>query len=305
MLIGIHFIDTPLHIAVSAGKTSFAREIANLKPSFAKKLNEDGYSPMHLASAMGDMGMMEELMTIGRELSSKGQREKNTSSLCSYVWEDCSLAPKFLRLNFPKVEVNAMNAIGHTALDILLQLPKDDRYEEIQDILHSAKAVIGIDIIRTSPPPTDHYIQVKIPRPLRGWMGKFDRQVMKDYPIEVRNAVLVVAVLTAAATFQTGVNPPGGVWQDNYHPDANDEIGNNNPRDISHTAGTAIMGSYIISGLSIFTICNLSGFLISYAMIILLTDGFPMRIFSHYGRKKKAFAREQIGGASVHGNKRK
>ncbi|XVE99498.1 hypothetical protein REPUB_Repub03eG0204000 [Reevesia pubescens] len=45
----IPFIDTPLHQAVVAGQNDFAMEIMNLKPSFAKKLNKNGYSPIHLA----------------------------------------------------------------------------------------------------------------------------------------------------------------------------------------------------------------------------------------------------------------
>ncbi|XWS75022.1 hypothetical protein CRYUN_Cryun01aG0049300 [Craigia yunnanensis] len=45
----IPFVDTPLHEAVAAGRDDFAMEIMNLKPSFARKLNKDGYSPIHLA----------------------------------------------------------------------------------------------------------------------------------------------------------------------------------------------------------------------------------------------------------------
>ncbi|KAF2318785.1 hypothetical protein GH714_010713 [Hevea brasiliensis] len=41
--------DTPLHIAASKGHTQLALEIMRLKPSFAEKLNQDGFSPMHLA----------------------------------------------------------------------------------------------------------------------------------------------------------------------------------------------------------------------------------------------------------------
>ncbi|XVF52505.1 hypothetical protein PTKIN_Ptkin05aG0023500 [Pterospermum kingtungense] len=41
--------DTPLHIAASAGQTSFAMDVMNLMPSFARKLNTDGLSPIHLA----------------------------------------------------------------------------------------------------------------------------------------------------------------------------------------------------------------------------------------------------------------
>ncbi|KAF2318772.1 hypothetical protein GH714_010613 [Hevea brasiliensis] len=43
------FTDTPLHVAASKGHTQFALEIMRLKPSFAEKLNQDGFSPMHLA----------------------------------------------------------------------------------------------------------------------------------------------------------------------------------------------------------------------------------------------------------------
>ncbi|XP_022748005.1 ankyrin repeat-containing protein BDA1-like [Durio zibethinus] len=45
----VPFEDTPLHVAVAAGHDDFAMEIMNLKPSFARKLNKGGYSPIHLA----------------------------------------------------------------------------------------------------------------------------------------------------------------------------------------------------------------------------------------------------------------
>ncbi|KAF8412869.1 hypothetical protein HHK36_000841 [Tetracentron sinense] len=74
----VPFIDTPLHIAVLAGKNIFAMEIANLKLSFAKKLNQDRLSPIHLASTMVDTRMVKELFTIGRELCLLKGREKRT-----------------------------------------------------------------------------------------------------------------------------------------------------------------------------------------------------------------------------------
>jgi hypothetical protein len=45
----IPFVETPLHTAAFAGHTWFAKEIMKLKPSFAWKLNQDGFTPMHLA----------------------------------------------------------------------------------------------------------------------------------------------------------------------------------------------------------------------------------------------------------------
>ncbi|MBA0780757.1 hypothetical protein Gotri_004818, partial [Gossypium trilobum] len=45
----VPFLDTPLHVAASAGHVDFMMEMVNLKPSFARKLNQAGFSPMHLA----------------------------------------------------------------------------------------------------------------------------------------------------------------------------------------------------------------------------------------------------------------
>jgi ankyrin repeat protein len=45
----IPFVETPLHTVASAGHIQFAMEIMMLKPSFARKPNKDGFTPMHLA----------------------------------------------------------------------------------------------------------------------------------------------------------------------------------------------------------------------------------------------------------------
>ncbi|PPD67484.1 hypothetical protein GOBAR_DD35641 [Gossypium barbadense] len=45
----VPFFHTPLHVAASAGHIEFMMEMVNLKPSFARKLNQAGFSPLHLA----------------------------------------------------------------------------------------------------------------------------------------------------------------------------------------------------------------------------------------------------------------
>ncbi|XP_022764295.1 ankyrin repeat-containing protein BDA1-like [Durio zibethinus] len=45
----LEFVDTPLHIAAAEGHIEFCREIANFKPSFTRKLNQVGLSPLHIA----------------------------------------------------------------------------------------------------------------------------------------------------------------------------------------------------------------------------------------------------------------
>ena len=47
------FVDTPLHIAASAGDIPLAKKLMRLKPSFTWKPNPEGFSPIHLASLNG------------------------------------------------------------------------------------------------------------------------------------------------------------------------------------------------------------------------------------------------------------
>uniref|UniRef100_A0A2N9GAN3 Uncharacterized protein n=1 Tax=Fagus sylvatica TaxID=28930 RepID=A0A2N9GAN3_FAGSY len=62
------FVDTPLHIAASAGHIPFALEIMRLKPSFARKPNRNGKSPIHLALENGKTELVCWLLHIDRDL---------------------------------------------------------------------------------------------------------------------------------------------------------------------------------------------------------------------------------------------
>ncbi|MBA0612149.1 hypothetical protein Godav_012789, partial [Gossypium davidsonii] len=65
----IPFIHTPLHIAANEGQINFAMEMMNLKPSSARKLNQDGFSPMHLAFRNGHPKLMlRVLLKIDKDL---------------------------------------------------------------------------------------------------------------------------------------------------------------------------------------------------------------------------------------------
>ncbi|GMI79244.1 hypothetical protein like AT4G10720 [Hibiscus trionum] len=64
----IPFVQTPLHIAANEGHISFALEMINLKPSFAKKLNRDGFSPMHLALINGNTKLVLRLLATDKDL---------------------------------------------------------------------------------------------------------------------------------------------------------------------------------------------------------------------------------------------
>ncbi|XP_048139369.1 LOW QUALITY PROTEIN: ankyrin repeat-containing protein BDA1-like [Rhodamnia argentea] len=60
--------NTPLHDAADMGQTQVAMEMAILKPSFARKLNQGGHSPMHLALRKKHYRTARALMTLNPEL---------------------------------------------------------------------------------------------------------------------------------------------------------------------------------------------------------------------------------------------
>lgn len=120
-------------------------------------------------------------------------------------------------------DINATNIINQTALDIFeIQLQQPN--SEIGNMLRNARA------LRAS----------RIPFVISNRLPRFVKILRSD----VGNAILVVAVLIATATYQTGLSPPGGVWQDDYNPS---NVGNTSAQSegsqIQHSAGKAIMGS--------------------------------------------------------------
>jgi protein-S-isoprenylcysteine O-methyltransferase Ste14 len=80
---------------------------------------------------------------------------------------------------------------------------------------------------------------------------------------DIRNVMLVAVALVAAVTFQAGISPPGGVWQDTKK-----EI------DDQHVAGQAIYSSQRVP-FYFFLICNTLAFSSSIYLLLSLTFGYP------------------------------
>ncbi|XVE69099.1 hypothetical protein DITRI_Ditri09bG0123300 [Diplodiscus trichospermus] len=74
----MEFVDTPLHTAAAAGHTDFAMEMMNLKPSFARKLNQDGFSPIHLALQNQHKEMVLDLLSADKDVVRVKGREGYT-----------------------------------------------------------------------------------------------------------------------------------------------------------------------------------------------------------------------------------
>ena len=90
----------------------------------------------------------------------------------------------------------------------------------------------------------------------------FQYNPKNDKAGDVRNILLVVATLIAAVTFQAGVNPPGGVWQDTKD---------------GHVAGTAIYASREVD-FYVFLVFNTVALSTSVLVIMSITYNFPFHL---------------------------
>ncbi|XVF49455.1 hypothetical protein PTKIN_Ptkin04bG0014000 [Pterospermum kingtungense] len=179
------------------------------------------------------------------------------------------------------LEVNAVNKTGLTTLDVLEIFPSEAGDKEIADILQHAGAVRARDVMISPIPSHESQNEVlnhtrtqpRCQRHTDKLVEYFKFKKGRDSPSDARSALLVIAVLVATATFQVGLSPPGGTWQDNSSPDQNNGTGLLG----AHSAGESVMGTGSAVFFALFVFFNSIGFSMSLYMINILTSKFPLQ----------------------------
>ncbi|KAG2323774.1 hypothetical protein Bca52824_006502 [Brassica carinata] len=285
------FVNTPLHIAASSGKTAFALEMLNLKPSFAKKLNTNGCSPLHLAVEKDQQELVSWLLRVDprlagvkgregftlfhllvlrgnvdlvveclvtspeciRDASVTGQNalhlavmngrfevlqvltgwiqrmsQKNARSIEYSVLNKMDLTHNTplhlaaykndhqmvrLLLECRMVQRNEVNGDGLTCLDIL---KREGQIVEGGD-LEQAALKTGCKEAASQPKLMKTYDFFKSPITFWAYYSTHTRRISSDTSDEARGVFLIICTLLITATYQTSLQPPGGVTQSEGH----------------------------------------------------------------------------------------
>ncbi|KAK6275055.1 hypothetical protein POUND7_004764 [Theobroma cacao] len=175
------------------------------------------------------------------------------------------------------VNVNAKNLQELTAMDICLL--EELQQNEVGDILRHAKAKRASSLANFTITLADYLSQELSLLEKRDKHLGLKGQNQRKSRSNIGNVILVVAILIATATYQSGPSPPGGYWQDDYDPPAN------NTNNLSatylgkegrpHRAGDMIMDPVHIF---FFFTLNSIAFYASVSTILIIIMGLPYSI---------------------------
>uniref|UniRef100_A0A5B7AUP8 Putative Ankyrin repeat-containing protein n=1 Tax=Davidia involucrata TaxID=16924 RepID=A0A5B7AUP8_DAVIN len=89
--------------------------------------------------------------------------------------------------------------------------------------------------------------------------------VENEWLTEARGNLLMAATLIATVAFRAGINPPGGVWQEEDKEKSN------------IIAGTSMLATQLAKGYSIFLVSNTITLMASLSIILLMINGIPLK----------------------------
>ncbi|XP_044476695.1 ankyrin repeat-containing protein BDA1-like [Mangifera indica] len=169
----VSFVTTPLHTAAREGKIHFAKEILNLKPSFARKRDHIGRSPLHLA--LEGKHQKKELSPRDLDLEEKYQE----------------LVTWLIKHDSEVVRVKAKGMV--TPLHYAAQLDDESSVADflyvcplsIEDLTVKSETVVHVAVKNG---------RLKAFKVLLGWLRRFDKEEMLEWKDEEGNNPLHTAV---------------------------------------------------------------------------------------------------------------
>ncbi|XP_068313586.1 ankyrin repeat-containing protein BDA1-like [Pyrus communis] len=270
---------TPLHLGVIKGRAAVVAELARVRPAATRVLTHGGEGGLHLCVKHHRLEVLKFLMDcIGRDDEFVNWRDGDGNTVLHVAVAKKQLEViKYLLAN-TKIDVNAQNAIGFTALDVLSHSTRDLRDLEIKQSLQKAAAPRTNRAQSVAFEPEMDSVRVSNSISMHPQMSKkmSVKEIVKKKDIDwlgrKRSSLMVVSSLIATVAFQAALSPPGGVWQDDYL-----VYSNGTAVERPHDAGQSVMAITEPVQYGQFMIFNTIAFLASLSIILLLVSGLPMR----------------------------
>ncbi|XP_021715261.1 ankyrin repeat-containing protein ITN1-like [Chenopodium quinoa] len=266
---------TPLHVAAVNGNIKVLKVFLRMKRQAALERTTRGETILHLCVKNCQLETLKELVeiTYDLELLNSEDSDGNTVLHLAVAYKETEMV-KFLLEKGDKIHKNAVNKKGQTIKDILEQTISCSK-KPIKDKDGKIKKEVDEDNLEEAEEEKQREVEEERLRQADIMLKNLfiekhvsrAKQVLKrskdeKWLEEQNTALMVVASCIATLSFQVGMNPPGGVWQDND----------------GHEAGTSIM-SYDKHGdfYSIIQVSNTIGLISSLSVILLLISGLPCK----------------------------
>ncbi|XP_058197252.1 ankyrin repeat-containing protein ITN1-like isoform X5 [Rhododendron vialii] len=247
----------PVHVAAMEGKTSVLEELVRASPQAARVRVDQNETILHLCVKHKQLESLEKLLEMIKVCDFVNAKDSDGNTILHLAilyehFEIANLLGKGTNEEKETIDVNATNASGHTAMDILFLGPgnkeESDRVIRVHDLLLKANAKQAKDLVGG------------------------------DWLTNKRESLMVVASLIATMAFQAGVSPPGGVWQENSPtPGVNSNETSIKNETIVYRAGEAVMAYNYQGSYPYFLRFNTIGFVASLSTILLLMSGLKFR----------------------------
>uniref|UniRef100_M4EBQ5 Uncharacterized protein n=1 Tax=Brassica campestris TaxID=3711 RepID=M4EBQ5_BRACM len=190
------FVTTPLHVAAASGNIPFAMEMLNLKPSFARKLNTKGYSPLHLAANMDQNEFVRRMIWLDGDLARVKGRNDITPFLLLVSRGNADLVARCLRGSPECIQDESVDFQNALHLAVI-----HDRFEVLQVLTRWIQRMSQRDADTIEYRVLNKF-DLNYNTPLHLAASKNDRQAYDE-----------TVTAMSVATYQTALQPPGGVHQ--------------------------------------------------------------------------------------------
>ncbi|XP_015083187.1 ankyrin repeat-containing protein At5g02620-like [Solanum pennellii] len=259
----------PLHLAAIKGRVEVIKELIHVRPRAALGTMINGENILHLCVKHNQIEVLKVLMEIEWDSELLNAKDGNGHNILHLAVADKQIETVKYLLKTHQIDVNAMDANGNTSLDILVQSRRDVNDLSIGECLGEAGGLraknIPMSIIPNDSGGNNHPPVSSAPT----YLGGNQAPSKGDWLSKKRETIMVVASLIATMAFQAGVNPPGGVWQENEKLD--------DPRTPLYKAGESVMAYNHARPYRYFLRVNTIAFVSSLSTILLLISGLPFR----------------------------